>query len=795
MISFAGRRLSWKVSLNLTLATMLTLTGCQHPATIQAAPSITTLTITSESLHTGVQRFGINLSGQNFYDSGQMLRNFAYRNPGFEGGTWQSILHCKSATANTCTDENPYTVWPANFLAGAHYQVLPSGATGTVTASSAVAPPAGVTLTLSDTAPAVDGFLLVRIDKPGDAQAGWWIDPKNGATLATEFKDLPPDSPGKQALRIEASGKDQSVGVKAFFDSYDKHSFVQLRGRYTVAFRAKSLTPNGEVHLDVRRFDATHGDHDFFNKAVPLTSAWHNYSFDFIAKEDASALGGIQLVFDFNGVSALLDDVTLTEAAAPSNPTVFRNAVVETLRDLHPGILRYMDNGNSFGSSLDNLLAPALGRQRTGYSTQQTLQEDDAVGLHDFLTLAKTVGADPWISLPPGLSPQESTNLIDYLAAPANTPYGAKRAALGQPAPWTSVFHTIHLELGNEQWNNRSFSGGTIQKPEAYAQRASVIFAAARSSQSFKPGSFDLVLGSFAVVPWYTKTELAAISPAGRPDSTAVAPYLFNEFNDATSTESVFGPMFAQPEQVDSRPSGYMAQQLHEAESAHTKLAVYEVNLSTVSGSVNQAQIDAAVPSLGAGLTVVDHMLLMLRDLGITSQCLFSLPEYGNGFSSPPPQKTVPLWGAVVDMGGSTNLRRPQFLTLQLANEAILATMLKTTLAGPEHTWNQPLSTNDKIELSGAHELQTFAFADGPHRSLILLNLSRTEAIPLQFAGPQSPRGTVEEGRLTSANLSDSNEIKATVVPTHRQLTNFSPGTPYALPPHSMTTLRWTVQP
>jgi len=184
----------------------------------------------------------------------------------------------------------------------------------------------------------------------------------------------------------------------------------------------------------------------------------------------------------------------------------------------------------------------------------------------------------------------------------------------------------------------------------------------------------------------------------------------------------------------------------------------------------------------------------MLRDLGITTQCLFSLPEYVNSFSSTSGRKEdTPLWGAVVDMGGPTNLRRPQFLALQLANSAILPAMLSTQVAGPPHTWNQPLSSNDQIQLEGAHELQTFAFAEGNRRSLILLNLSRTETIPVQFAGAQSPSGAVEESRLNSPNLTDSNEIRATVTVTRTHISGFSPAAPYPLPPHSMTTLTWDV--
>ena len=94
------------------LSLSLPLTACQRPSA-EPSPSVTTITIGPEVRHTGAKRLGINLGGQSFYDSGQMLRNLTFRNPGFEGETWQSILHCKSVSLNTCTDENQYAVWPA----------------------------------------------------------------------------------------------------------------------------------------------------------------------------------------------------------------------------------------------------------------------------------------------------------------------------------------------------------------------------------------------------------------------------------------------------------------------------------------------------------------------------------------------------------------------------------------------------------------------------------------------------------------------------------------------------------
>jgi hypothetical protein len=542
-----------------------------------------------------------------------------------------------------------------------------------------------------------------------------------------------------------------------------------------------------QVTLD--RLDTTHGRHTFFSKSIPLTPAWHDYTFTFPADDVPNAVGTIGLTFTIANSTVLLDDVALTASAAPDNPTAFRNEVVQTLRDLRPGILRYMDNGTDFGSSLDNMLAPPFARRRAGASTQAILQEDIPIGINEFLQLCEAVDAEPWYSMPPGTTPAEAAALLEYLSGAPSTPYGQLRASLGQREPWTTIFPRIHLELGNEQWNHQSFAGSTLNDPTVYGQRSAQIFSAMRAAPGFNPARFDLILGSWATVPWWTQQEIASSDSF---DSIALAPYLFNDFNDASSTEAVFGPMFAEPEMIDSRPTGYMAQQARLPPHGRA-LAIYEVNLGSMTGAagITQKDIDQAIPSLGAGLAVTDHMLLMLRELGITNQCLFALPEYVNNFTAPGPRRMIPLWGAVVDMGGPTNARRPQFLAEQLANRAILPAMLATHLTGPPHTWNQPESSNDKVKLTGGHLLQTFAFADGARHSLILINLSRAETIPVTFAGTAVPGRTVEEYRLTSSNITDSNESNPLLAIHHQRLTAFNSASPYPLPPFSMTVLEW----
>ncbi len=557
----------------------------QTPAT-----RVTDIAISSKPIRTGVKRLGINLGGENFYDSGQLLRNLVARNPGFEGGTLQSILRCKSVTATSCTDGNQYTVWPENFLKGAQFQFISgpaAGLSGTVVASTrsgAAGPGSGVTFSFRKPAraPSADDFVIVRLDQPGGAETGWWTDTAHsGASFATEFHDLSPHTVGKQALRIRASAPGQSARLDSYFDTYPNRSFVQLKGRYTLSFRAKGAGGNNMIAVGVTRNGTRRGNVVLLPRIpVQLTDAWKDYTYDFYAAEDGTLNGPVNLDFSVAGAEVLLDDVSLEAAAAKNNPTAFRNEVVDTLRDLEPGILRYTDNGGQTAGTIDNIVAPAFARVRPAYSTQALVREEIPLGLHEVLELCKAIDAEPWYSLPATTTPEEMGNLIEYLAGAPDTAYGSRRAARGQVEPWTTVFPSIHIEFGNELWNGPTFYGATMPDAAAYGKRAGQLFAA---------------------VPWWSGEEL---SHSAQYDSIAVAPYLFAKLNDTTSTEAIFGPMFAEPEMIDTH--GYMSEQARMARGAArpAKLSVYEVGLGTDEGTAAQADVSAVVPSLGAGLAV-----------------------------------------------------------------------------------------------------------------------------------------------------------------------------------------------
>lgn len=765
----------------------------------QGATGPTNIAIESKVIRSGVKRFGINLSGQSFYDSGILMKNLFFRNPGFEGYTWQTILQCKFVQGDACADNDEWSYWPADFMKGASYEFVygaAKGQKGLVTSSSKTVEGVhqGVWVRFGHLGvpPKVGDFYIVRKAWTGDAEGGWWHSEKGGATIGTESKDLDPKSPGKQALRVMAVEPGQEASVNSGVDTGNGRSFVQMNGVYTLTFRAKGIGGTKMLNVSLARLTSSYGNLTYLVKQVQLTGQWQEYKVPITIHETGHSIGAVHLTFDLHDSGVLLDDVAFTEAAAADNPTVFRNAVVDRLRELKPGILRYMDNGTNFGSSLDDLLAPPFARRRTGYSETKPEPDDISIGLHEFLVLCQAIGAEPWFVVPAGISQAEMRGLIEYLSAGKDKPYGAKRAALGQPAPWTSVFPVIHLELGNETWNWNSFAGEGWQDAKAYASHTGDIFAAARATPGYDAAKFDLIMDGWFAVPWWNGEELSVTHHA---DTIDMAPYTFNPFNDASSAETIYGPMFAEPEKYDSRPDGLSMQQAKLAAQHGLKLAVYEVNLGVYEGKVDQKALDAVIPSLGAGISTADHMLQMLREEGVVAQAVFALPEYSNGFhntADPKANESVKLWGTVVDMGGQTNRVRPSFLAEKLANEAIADRMLQTVATGANPTWDQPDVGNAQVKLAGAHYIQSFAFTDGKRTSLVLFNLSRSTALPVTLSGAAAPHaGKVAISRLTSAHINDTNEDAQKVAITHSTEENFDPKKPYSLPPFSMTVLTW----
>lgn len=742
------------------------------------------IVLTSRVLHPHVRRYGINLGGQTFYDSGQMMRNLVFRNPGFEGLHYRSILRCAQVTPTSCTTSNPDAAWSAGFWNGATVRALNASAAGHVasTIPSSQHPRRGAILDFTQPMQLHPGeFIVADKDFPGDPTGGWWTSSYGGATFTADRTDLSPDTPGHQALRIDASKPGQSATLNSWFDSTPDHTFILLHGSYRVTFRAKDL--GSHPRPAVLEVSVTRGGYPpYLDAKVLLTRRWKNYTLHFSASEQHITPANAGLSFQISGASILLDDVSL-EKISSGNSTAFRTPVIAALEALHPGVIRYM-NSSEMGSTLANELRPPLARERTGYSAWSTTGNDIPIGLGEFLALCEQVHADPWIVVPTASSDAEAAGLIQYLAGPATTTWGHFRLLVHHPAPWTSSFNRIHLEFGNEVWNS-TFAGESISSAAAEGARATAFFHSLRSAPGFIPGKFDLILGGQSDYP---ARNLTILSAASQFDSFAIAPYLMRRLSDVSTPQAEFAPLLAEPQAMEL-PGGQVFAAANAAAGSHVALDVYEVNLHTTKGTAPQSALDGFASSQAAGIALAEHLLRMTRDAGVQNSVVFSLPQYDYRRSD---GKTVDLWGAVVDMG-VTNRRRPQFLATALANRALgpgPSSELQASIAAGGPTLSVH-SINDSISLPDAHLLDAFSFSAPGRHSLVLMNLDLRAAHSVVLTGPAAPiPGTrLHLRRLVATSPSATNEQSNQV-----RILGPSPlvaGSVIALPSLSMTVINW----
>src|SRR5579862_891823 len=157
-----------------------------------ASAQNTNIAIGSSVIQPSVKRFGINLGATNYYDSSQMMKNLVFRNPGFEGEIYQSIIRCASGTLTTCTDDDPWEGWPTGFWNGATVQFFygtAQGRTGTVTSYTAASGAIGGIFTFSTAGvvPSTGDQMFVRMTLPGNASNGWWTSKWGAGAITTNF--------------------------------------------------------------------------------------------------------------------------------------------------------------------------------------------------------------------------------------------------------------------------------------------------------------------------------------------------------------------------------------------------------------------------------------------------------------------------------------------------------------------------------------------------------------------------------------------------------------------------------
>lgn len=374
-------------------------------------------------------------------------------------------------------------------------------------------------LTFSEPGPAVragDEYVLttVRMDFPTGITRTWGANPwwllsgyaldqgkerelyGKGVQLALS-PDVPPGGGSASlALTVPASAAGEQVSVGTWLLSGQESDWPRFHEGKTYVVRLwlkQQNMPTGAVKVHV----ASLGDAEFH-----VTSEWKEYSLEVVGAPPPRINAERFDIGCSEPGTLFLDNVTIVEKDRPSAYGFYPN-VIDALKRFQPSSLRLwaLQENHGFGKALDDALGdPEVSnmtfRETGGASTTAPL------GLHRLLVLCQQVGADPWIICSTMFSAAEYKKLVEYLAGPADSPYGKKRAAWGQEKPWTEVFGRIKIEIGNETWNPGFMPQGFPFAGARYGAYAEFLFQQMKASPWYRPEKFQLVING-----WIAQTK------------------------------------------------------------------------------------------------------------------------------------------------------------------------------------------------------------------------------------------------------------------------------------------------
>jgi len=229
-----------------------------------------------------------------------------------------------------------------------------------------------------------------------------------------------------------------------------------------------------------------------------LTSEWKKYTA--VLKASGTALkGSLQINVDGTG-TADIDVVSLfPKDTWMKRENGMRPDLVQLLKDMKPGFLRFpggcivegitLDNRYQWKKSIGDVAArePMINRWNKEFKHRYTpdYYQSFGLGFFEYFQLSEDIGAEPLpilnvgmacqfnsselapVSSAAGKGPsaaephdhasddptletfiQDALDLVEFANGPVSSPWGAKRAAMGHPAP----FNLKMIGIGNEQW-------------------------------------------------------------------------------------------------------------------------------------------------------------------------------------------------------------------------------------------------------------------------------------------------------------------------------------------------------
>jgi hypothetical protein len=778
----------------------------------------TTVKLTDKVLVSDVERLGVHFSGDNFYDSAILKLRVAQN---FEGTVRR--LHLLGPGNQPEADglylwksfDPGMTAWT-----GATYHVL-AGPDQWQT---------GKVVAIEERAHDVrkrgkpEKVCFVRLDKPVDwhkdvnglllqgsdldsGQHPWTelrrtkVDGKVMRRFETDTRwcspernelvhgDTPPGSFGNTAMKLVGATEPAFLMFRTQF-----YNAAPFDGPWTVRFWARAAA--GTPELTVKPTVPGSGV-----KLAP-PSEWTHYTQTIAMDKPPADQNPIAFIdFRVTGGDLLIDDVEALQPQKDKNPTPFRDSLVETLKPLRPGSMRYLRNTCD---TVMNSVRPAI---RT-YSMGGRAKGRSEFGAHEFFELCEYLECSAWATLPGTILPEEIDHYMEYIGAPADVGYGKLRAELGHPKPWTETLKNIHVQFGNEPV---TFFGTGFFGPDYWK----ALIARAKTSPFYKPNVVFIVneqgRGAHAALEWSPNADRLCVN------GYMIFAIYRDQIERAKDLPGFYDWVFAQTwHNWFGEVHNKNAHALAASRKFGKEIAIYEGgNYHTTFGDEDKPlfnEINHMITGMAGGMNATHSMLVLLKHAGARTQESFNLSQYsfkpGGAFGNLPGR--VRVWGGVLGIGNPDRRRyRPRFLALQLANQVMGGDLVETVHSGADPNFTVtnrfgagygPSRRPKLLTVGDIPRIHSYGFREGKRRGLILVSNDPRDAhtITVKFdgkaAGAKAESWTLVGEKLESSNEYDFAPDGPQVTVRKDDIRPFASGAEFTLRPASMIAVQWAVE-
>ncbi|MFN8207701.1 MAG: T9SS type A sorting domain-containing protein [Bacteroidales bacterium] len=225
-------------------------------------------------------------------------------------------------------------------------------------------------------------------------------------------------------------------------------------------------------------------------------------------------------------VKVELKNISWNEGIGLNGPfedgTMVNNAQVRQLiRDFKPGAIRW---GGIGANSMSLAGSSGTGKQNTyarmlNFANEMNVYFALTVGVHDGLDFRT--------------DPNTFANLLEYLAGPSTSTWGAKRAAEGYPEPLLQKGKGILLEFGNEVWGAAAHQAEIGSNYTTYGAWCRTAAEVVRNSPYYDPEKIIMVYSGRNPRPdeSYSLNTTVLTGDTGQINCLAVSGYLGGNLN------------------------------------------------------------------------------------------------------------------------------------------------------------------------------------------------------------------------------------------------------------------------